>query len=129
MKGYVLSVGGSILRKILVTGGAGFIGSNFIRLILQKKPSVLVLNLDALTYAGNRQTMADFIDHPRHQFIHGDICDEDLLFRICKEGVDTIVNFAAESHDRSIESRCIFAHEHPGVQALIDAAIRCNISS
>ena len=74
--------------------------------------------------------MADFIDHPRHQFIHGDICDEDLLFRICKEGVDTIVNFAAESHvDRSIESPDAFLRTNIlGVQALIDAAIRCNIS-
>jgi len=92
------------MRKILLTGGAGFIGTNFVRLILAQKPNVHIYNLDALTYAGSLENLHDLPDPKRHTFIQGDICDRELVDRLLKEHeIDTIVHFAAESHvDRSI---------------------------
>lgn len=92
------------MRNLLVTGGAGFIGANFIRLVLAQKPNVHIYNLDALTYAGSLENLHDLPDPKRHTFIQGDICDRELVDRILKEHeIDTIVHFAAESHvDRSI---------------------------
>lgn len=92
------------MRRILVTGGCGFIGSNFIRLALQKMQDIRLINLDKLTYAGNPKNLAGSDDDPRYRFIKGDICDKDLLERLFRdEKIDTIVHFAAESHvDRSI---------------------------
>ncbi len=88
--------------KLLVTGGAGFIGSNFIRYILTKHPSYSVVNLDKLTYAGNLENLRDIEADPRYRFIQGDICDAALVREIAR-GVDAIVNFAADTHvDRSI---------------------------
>jgi dTDP-glucose 4,6-dehydratase len=88
--------------KILVTGGAGFIGSHFVRHILRQHPSYSVVNLDKLTYAGNLENLRDVADDPRYRFVHGDICDGKLV-RELVQGVDAIVNLAAESHvDRSI---------------------------
>ena len=88
--------------KLLVTGGAGFIGSNFIRLILNKYPDCEVVNLDKLTYAGNLDNLKDIESDKRYTFIKGDICDEEAV-NAAMEGVDAVVNFAAESHvDRSI---------------------------
>ena len=87
--------------KLLVTGGAGFIGSNFIRHMLNKDKQVRIINLDKLTYAGNLDNLKD-IDESRYQFVHGDICDEKTVYPLVKEA-DIVINFAAESHvDRSI---------------------------
>ncbi len=92
------------MKKYLVTGGAGFIGSNYIRYILNKYDDVVVLNLDKLTYAGNLDNLKDLDDNPRYRFIKGDICDEKIVDELVQE-VDAIINFAAESHvDRSIGS-------------------------
>lgn len=92
------------MRNVLITGGAGFIGANFVRYLLRHESQVQVVNLDALTYAGNRENIRDLPDPDRHIFIHGNICDRDLVEMIMRENeIDTIVNFAAESHvDRSI---------------------------
>jgi dTDP-glucose 4,6-dehydratase len=88
--------------RVLVTGGAGFIGSNFIRHVLAAHPGDAVVNLDKLTYAGNPANLADLADSPRYRFVHGDICDAKIV-RDAAAGVDAVVNFAAESHvDRSL---------------------------
>jgi dTDP-glucose 4,6-dehydratase len=90
--------------KILVTGGAGFIGSHFVRYILGQHPSYSVINLDKLTYAGNPENLRDVEADPRYRFVRGDICDGKLVREVAR-GVDAVVNFAAESHvDRSIMS-------------------------
>jgi dTDP-glucose 4,6-dehydratase len=91
------------MMKLLVTGGAGFIGSNFVRFMLENYPDYHVLNLDKLTYAGNLENLSGLEHDSRHQFIQADICDPDAVGRILRKGVDAVVNFAAESHvDRSI---------------------------
>lgn len=96
------------MKRILVTGGAGFIGNCFVRHILNKYPDYKVINLDALTYAGNIENLDDVKDNPNYTFVHGDICDKNLVADLMSE-VDTIVNFAAESHvDRSITGPEIF---------------------
>ena len=90
------------MLKILVTGGAGFIGSNFIRYLLNQNEQVNVINLDKLTYAGNLDNLLDVKDNPAYRFVKGDICDAGLVDQLISE-VDIVVNFAAESHvDRSI---------------------------
>ncbi|MBN1507017.1 MAG: dTDP-glucose 4,6-dehydratase [Sedimentisphaerales bacterium] len=98
------------MRSILVTGGAGFIGSNFVRMVLAEHPDCRVVNLDKLTYAGNLENLADVLNHDRHAFIHGDICDGPLVEKVIDEHrIDAIINFAAESHvDRSIVGPRIF---------------------
>jgi dTDP-glucose 4,6-dehydratase len=98
------------MRTILVTGGAGFIGSNFVRMILQEQEETKVINLDSLTYAGNLENLQGFTDHPRHIFIKGDICDASLLKHVVEEyRIDAIINFAAESHvDRSLVEPGVF---------------------
>jgi dTDP-glucose 4,6-dehydratase len=89
--------------KILVTGGAGFIGSNFVRFVMERRPECTVINLDKLTYAGNLENLSGLENNPKHQFIHGDIGDPNLVGEILEKGVEAIVNFAAETHvDRSI---------------------------
>jgi len=89
--------------KILVTGGAGFIGSNFIRLVLKEQPQWDVINLDKLTYCGNLENLKDVQDNKRYRFVHGDIVDRELVDKLMGEGFDAVVNFAAESHvDRSL---------------------------
>ncbi|MEO9170338.1 MAG: dTDP-glucose 4,6-dehydratase [Candidatus Baltobacteraceae bacterium] len=87
----------------LVTGGLGFIGSNFIRLALRERPNLEIVNLDAMTYAGNPANLADVAADPRYGFVRGDICDPAAVRDAIASGVDAIVNFAAETHvDRSI---------------------------
>ena len=94
--------------KILVTGGAGFIGSCFIRHVLSKHDNYEVINLDKLTYAGNIENLDDIKNDKRYTFIKGDICDKEIVNEITKN-VDCVVNFAAESHvDRSIEGPEVF---------------------
>jgi dTDP-glucose 4,6-dehydratase len=107
--------------KILVTGGAGFIGSNFIRHMLSAYPDYGIINLDSLTYAGNLENLKDIQDNPRYSFIRGDICDRDLLAGI---DFDAIVHFAAESHvDRSILDSFPFLQTNViGTQNLLEAA-------
>jgi len=101
---------GRLTLRLLVTGGAGFIGSNFVRYVLSRYADYEVLNLDKLTYAGNLENLEGLENHPRHTFFHGDICDPDLVGDVLKRGVDAVVNFAAESHvDRSILDASDFA--------------------
>jgi dTDP-glucose 4,6-dehydratase len=89
--------------KLLVTGGAGFIGSNFIRYILREYPQYEIVNLDKLTYAGNLDNLKDIEGSERYEFVKGDICDEKIVDEVVGKGVDAILNYAAESHvDRSI---------------------------
>ena len=114
--------------RVFVTGGAGFIGSNFIRHVLTSTSDVQVTNYDALTYAGNRANLAEFEDDPRYTFIHGNICDADLVASSIA-GHDAIVNFAAESHvDRSITGGADFMVANVvGAQVLFDAARKAEI--
>lgn len=96
------------MTKLLVTGGAGFIGSCFVRHILNKYPNYKVINLDALTYCGNLENLKDVENNPNYTFVHGNICDKKLARELVKE-VDCVVNFAAESHvDNSIKTPEIF---------------------
>ncbi len=107
----------------MVTGGCGFIGSNFIRYLLNKYPDYSVVNLDKLTYAGNIHSLKDFDNSPRYKLIIGDICNKDLVNQIVKD-VDVIVHFAAESHvDLSIFDSRIFVETNVlGTQTLLEAA-------
>ncbi|HEX7401147.1 MAG TPA: dTDP-glucose 4,6-dehydratase [candidate division Zixibacteria bacterium] len=115
--------------KILVTGGAGFIGSNFIRYLLQKHPQYHVVNLDKLTYAGNLDNLSGIEDHSHYRFVKGDICDLDLVEGLLKEGADAILHFAAESHvDRSIYDPGIFVRTNVmGTQVLLESARKFKI--
>ena len=92
------------MKSLLVTGGAGFIGSNFVRYWLERHPEDRLTNLDALTYAGNLENLVEIQDHPHYHFVQGDIGDRELVEKLFREKqIDTVVNFAAESHvDRSI---------------------------
>ncbi|WP_203256644.1 dTDP-glucose 4,6-dehydratase [Hyunsoonleella ulvae] len=97
---------------ILITGGAGFIGSNFIKYYLDKYPAVQVLNIDKLTYAGNLNNLNEVAKNPRYQFVHGDICNKDLINQLFEEyDFKGVINFAAESHvDNSINNPSDFIH-------------------
>lgn len=111
--------------KILVTGGAGFIGSNFITHMLTQDPDIEIVNLDSLTYAGNLANCAAWQDDPRYTFVKGDICDRTLVDQIVA-GVDAIVHFAAESHvDRSVLDPEAFIRTNVnGTFTLLDAALK-----
>ena len=111
--------------KLLITGGTGFIGSNFIHYWLKNHPDDKIINLDKLTYAGNLDNLKDVENHPKYQFAQGDICDEDLVNELMS-GVDIVVHFAAESHvDRSITGPQIFVQTNVvGTQILLDAALQ-----
>lgn len=109
--------------NIIVTGGAGFIGSCFVRHILKKHPEYKIINLDCLTYAGNIANLDDVKSNTNYSFVHGNICDKKLVFELC-ENADAIVNFAAESHvDRSISGPEIFVETNvKGTLNLLQAA-------
>lgn len=110
--------------KLLVTGGAGFIGSNFVFHMLKAHPTYEIIVLDLLTYAGNLETLKDVLDNPKLHFVKMDIADRDSVFELFEdEGIDVVVNFAAESHvDRSIEDPGLFLRSNVlGTQVLMDA--------
>ncbi|OUM90027.1 dTDP-glucose 4,6-dehydratase [Parageobacillus thermoglucosidasius] len=116
--------------NLLVTGGAGFIGSNFVRYMLEKYPTYKVVNYDLLTYAGNLENLKDVENHPNYTFVKGDINNRELVDYLVKtHEIDVIVNFAAESHvDRSITDPDIFVKTNVlGTQALLDVAKANNI--
>lgn len=111
--------------RILVTGGCGFIGSNFIRYMLEKYPSYRIINLDKLTYAGNPENLESIEDHSTYRFVKGDICDRGVVTSILKDhNITAIVNFAAESHvDRSIMGSAVFIETNvSGTNTLLELA-------
>ena len=111
------------MKTIFVTGGAGFIGSTFVRMVLEEHPDVSVINYDALTYAGNMDNLVG-LDGSRHSFVRGDICDREDVLAAVPENCEAVFNFAAESHvDRSISSADEFLRTNIiGTQVLLDAA-------
>jgi len=115
-------------KNILLTGGAGFIGSNFVRLVLKHRPGVSITNLDLLTYSGNLENLADLRDEPRHRFVKGDICDAALIDRLLDD-CDCVVHMAAESHvDRSIlDARPFIMANAVGTQTVLDAVRRVHV--
>lgn len=118
------------MKKVLITGGAGFIGSNFIHYILSKYNDYQVINLDKLTYAANLENLKDIEDNKNYRFIHGDIADQEFIFKLFEnEKFDIVINFAAESHvDNSILNPQIFTITNIlGTQVLLDACRKYNI--
>jgi len=116
--------------RVLVTGGAGFIGSNFIRHLLNSRRDLHVTNLDKITYAGNPENLADVQNDSRYQFVHGDIADPSSVEALLPNGVDVLVNFAAETHvDRSILDALPFMYTNVlGLHCLLETARKNNIS-
>jgi dTDP-glucose 4,6-dehydratase len=112
------------MTVMLVTGGCGFIGSHFIHHVLETDAAIQIVNLDALTYAGNPHNVADLREHPRYRFVQGDIADRECVRDALTGGVEVIVNFAAETHvDRSIDDSSAFVRTNVlGTQVLLDAA-------
>ena len=116
--------------NLLVTGGCGFIGTNFVRFALSRHPDWRIVNLDALTYAGNRHNLADLEGTPSYSFAHGDIGDLPLVESLIRElGLDAVVNFAAESHvDRSITAPDAFVRTNVlGTQSVLEACRRAKV--
>lgn len=114
--------------KILVTGGSGFIGSNYIRMMFKRYPDTEITNLDKLTYAGNPENLRD-ITNPGYTFIKGDICDPDMVNK-AMEGTDAVVHFAAESHvDRSIKDGSVFVTTNVlGTNTLLNCALQSGVN-
>ena len=113
------------MKNILVTGGAGFIGSNFVLHILEKYPDYTVVNLDKMTYAANKDYLVSVAENPRHKLVVGDILDKDLVFRIFSENnIEGVIHFAAESHvDNSISGPAVFIETNvKGTLSLLEAA-------
>lgn len=110
--------------KLLVTGGAGFIGSNFILYMVRKYPHYHIINVDALTYAGNLENLRSVEEHPNYRFIKADIADRAAMEPLYRDGLDAVLNFAAESHvDRSIMQPDLFVRTNVlGTQTLLDLA-------
>jgi len=115
--------------KILVTGGAGFIGSNFVLYMMQKHPDYMIINMDALTYAGNLENLKSIENELNYTFIKGNIADKQAVDQIFQQGIDVVVNFAAESHvDRSILEPEVFVNTNVlGTQVLLDASKKYGI--
>jgi dTDP-glucose 4,6-dehydratase len=114
---------------LIVTGGCGFIGSNFVRLVLAERPDWRVTNVDKLTYAGNRANLTDIESNPNYTFLHADICDKAAMGALFAQKPDAVVHFAAESHvDRSITGPEIFVHTNVmGTQILLENARQSGI--
>ena len=113
------------MKNILVTGGAGFIGSNFVHFMLNKYPDYSIVNFDTLTYAGNLENLSAIEKNPKYTFVKGDICDRQQVLKAFRDhSIDAVVHFAAESHvDRSITGPAIFVHTNVvGTQVLLDAS-------
>lgn len=118
------------MKKIIVTGGAGFIGGNFVHYMLKKYPDYKIICLDCLTYAGNLETLESVADNPNFRFVKADITDREAVFKLFEEEhPDIVVNFAAESHvDRSIENPSVFLNTNIlGTQTLMDACRKYGI--
>ena len=122
---------GTVLEymNLLITGGAGFIGSNFIRYILNQYPDYKIINLDKLTYAGNLENLRDIENNPHYTFVKGDICNENIVDKLVSRQPDAIINFAAESHvDRSIiDPQSFIKTDILGAQTLLEAAKKYQI--
>src|SRR5690554_653107 len=120
-----------VAKKIRVTGGAGFIGSHFIKHMLKKYKDYQLINLDLLSYAGNLNNLVEIEDNPDYHFIHGDISDRKLVNKIFSRGLDYVVHFAAETHvDRSINNPEIFIKTNLiGTEVLLEACRKYNIKS
>jgi len=116
-------------RTVLVTGGCGFIGSNFVRLLLAERPHWSIINLDLLTYAGNPENLADVAENPQYRFVQGDIADPALVRKLLAEEVWAVVNFAAETHvDRSILDSGDFVRTNVmGAETLLAAALAAKV--
>ncbi len=113
------------MKNVLITGGAGFIGSNFIRFFLAKHPEAVVINFDALTYAGNLENLSEVEADARYHFVKGDVCDRTAVESVFAQfAIDTVVHFAAESHvDRSILGSSVFVQTNVvGTNILLDVA-------
>ena len=112
--------------KLFVTGGAGFIGANFVRHILETYPDYKLINYDKLTYAGNLENLAGLEDNRNYTFVRGDIADRKQVGEVMSPGVDVVLNFAAESHvDRSLEEAAVFIQTNVlGTQVLLEAALK-----
>ena len=113
------------MKTYLVTGGAGFIGSNFVLYMLNKYEDIIIINLDKLTYAGNLENLKSIQDDPRHIFVHGDICDAELVSSLFeKYEIDYVAHFAAESHvDNSIKTPFVFTKTNVlGTHTLLETA-------
>lgn len=113
------------MKNILVTGGAGFIGSNFVHFMLNKYPGYRIINFDTLTYAGNLENLSAVEKHPNYTFVKGDICSRDQVLKAFRDhAIDAVVHFAAESHvDRSITGPAVFVHTNVvGTQVLLDVS-------
>ncbi|MFQ5870235.1 MAG: dTDP-glucose 4,6-dehydratase, partial [Candidatus Zixiibacteriota bacterium] len=115
--------------KLLVTGGAGFIGANFVRYILETYPDYKLINYDKLTYAGNLGNLAGLEGNRNYTFVRGDIADRKQVGEVMSAGVDVVLNFAAESHvDRSLEEAAVFIQTNVlGTQVLLEAALKHKI--
>jgi dTDP-glucose 4,6-dehydratase len=118
------------MLQVLVTGGCGFIGSNFVRYLLETDSTIRVVNFDCLNYAGNLANLADISGHPRYRFVHADIADRRAVDNAIEDGVESVINFAAESHvDRSIHDSGPFLRTNVlGTQTLLDACRERNVT-
>lgn len=118
------------MKKILITGGAGFIGSNFVHYVLNKYVDYFIVNLDLLTYAGNLETLREIQDNPNYRFVKGDISDREQVYKLFEEErFDIVINFAAESHvDRSVRNPELFIQTNiMGTQVLLDASVKYGV--